>query len=187
MKNPGFVVLLYGSLLSATWLGLQAGHGYQVAGGTVSDAARRQLGGSWFGLPATLGYVFTARLRADLVSCGIRVGRLPVKIAPTLVMVNDGGIFCIIVVVRLTLLGLLWGNPRFGSLGLEDDDAFGVVLPHQGIVSEQVLAGGAKKWSGVISTASTAAGLDSVAQRDLSDGRAQDGCVSRRVAQRDLV
>ena len=44
-----------------------------------------------------------------------------------------------------------------------------------------MLTGGAKKWSDIISTASTAVGLDGMAQRDLGDGCAQDGCdVSRR-------
>lgn len=38
---------------------------------------------------------------------------------------------------------------------------------------EQELAGGDKKRSGVASTAATTTGLDGVAQRSLSDGRAQ--------------
>ncbi|VAI84183.1 unnamed protein product [Triticum turgidum subsp. durum] len=42
--------------------------------------------------------------------------------------------------------------------------------------ADRVLAGGVKKWSGVISTASTTTRLDGVAQRDLGDGRAHDGC-----------
>ncbi|EMS55152.1 hypothetical protein TRIUR3_06177 [Triticum urartu] len=47
--------------------------------------------------------------------------------------------------------------------------------------ADRVLTGGVKKWSDIISTASTAVGLDGMAQRDLGDGCAQDGCdVSRR-------
>uniref|UniRef100_N1QUF8 F-box protein AT5G49610-like beta-propeller domain-containing protein n=1 Tax=Aegilops tauschii TaxID=37682 RepID=N1QUF8_AEGTA len=44
------------------------------------------------------------------------------------------------------------GNPRFGSTGLDEDGAFGDVLPPGDIVLEQVLAGGDKRRSGVTPT-----------------------------------
>ena len=178
-KNPGFVVLVYGSVLAGDLVGSS-----RPATVTGLRAARWQLGGSYLGLPATLGYVFTAWLHTDSASCGIGVARLPVKITSTLVMADDGGVFGIVVLVCLTSLGLFWGNLRFGSPGSDDDDAFSVVLPSRGIGFKQVLAGGAKKWSGVISTASTAwhkeiSAMDArmmvvmsrgVAQQDLSEG-----------------
>ena len=60
------------------------------------------------------------------------------KIAPILVMVDDGGVFGIVVIVCLTTLKLFWGNPRFGSLGSGDDDAFGVDLPDRAMMTPLV-------------------------------------------------
>ena len=48
---------------------------------------------------------------------------------------------------------------------------FDVVLPPEGIVLEQVLAGGDKRRSGVASGTSTTAGLSGMEQRGLAGGR----------------
>ena len=40
------------------------------------------------------------------------------------------------------MIGMFWGNPRSASTGSDDDSAFDVVLPPEGIVLEQELAGG---------------------------------------------
>ena len=40
------------------------------------------------------------------------------------------------------MIGMFGGNPRSGSIGSDNDGAFGVVLPPEGIILKQELAGG---------------------------------------------
>jgi hypothetical protein len=92
----------------------------------------------------------------------------------------------IIIAVCVTSFGLLRGNPRFGSPRSDDDGVFGAVLPPGDIVLEQVLAGGAMRWSGVESTSSTMACLGGVAQWGLGDGSGLMGA-RRMVAMSGVV
>lgn len=62
------------------------------------------------------------------------------------------------------------GNPRFGSLGSDDGGTFAVDLPLGVLVMEHVMSGGVCWWSGVLSTASIAAGLFDVVLRRLGGG-----------------
>lgn len=73
--------------------------------------------------------------------------------------------------VKSTRSGCFKGNSRSRPTGSDDDGAFGVVLPHGGIVLEQVLAGGDKMRSGVKCTARPTADPDGMALRCFGDGR----------------
>jgi hypothetical protein len=53
------------------------------------------------------------------------------------------------IAARVSSLVLLRGKPRYGHSGSDDGGAFSVALPHGGIVLEQLLDGGGRRWSGV--------------------------------------
>lgn len=118
----------------------------------------------------TAAFVFTTRLRSVPVSCESGVTRLPVKIAPTTVMADDGGV-CDVVPSKHHCCRLRNHAPGetldLGLPGSDDDDIFDGVFPPGGIVLEQMLTGRAQWWSGVTSSSSTTADLGGVAQWSL--------------------
>ncbi|KAE8778588.1 Kinesin-4 [Hordeum vulgare] len=78
----------------------------------------------------------------------------------------------IVVAGDVNMIGMfLGGNPRSGSTGSDDDDAFNDVLPPGSIVLEQVLAGGDKRKSGVTFTARPMADPGGMVLRSFADGR----------------
>lgn len=146
----------------------------------VSLAGQRRAEGPVRGgwrLPAGVpvaAFVFTARFYSDPVSCKIGVTRHPMKIAPTTVMADDGGV-CDVVPFSRHRCGKSRHHARdapretldLGLSGSDDGDIFDVVLPSGGIVLEQVLTGRAQRRSGVSSPASRTADLGSMLQWSL--------------------
>ena len=67
--------------------------------------------------------------------------------------------------------GCSGGNPRSGSPGSDDDGVPWIAFPLEGIVLEQVMAGGGKRSSGVTSTARPTTDPVGMALRSFGGGR----------------
>lgn len=128
--------------------------------------------GGLLGVP-TVSSVSLARHRAVPASYRVGMARLPVKIASTSVLTDDGGVLDVVFLLRHRrcrqrhLARATPGETLDLGLPKRTTMALCVVLPLGSIILEEVLTGGAHRWSGVTSSVSKTTDLGGVAQWSL--------------------